>query len=632
MFCVTAQTAMLGARRTLPFLLLILALCVAGCREEGDVRIKSLTFKGVEKIDKSALTNALATKQGSKLPWGRKTFFDRKAFEADLQRIQAFYLDRGFPDARVRSFDVHLNDKQDEVSVIVDISEGEPIRVDSITMTGFEVLSEAQQRTLRQSLPLQPGQPLDRQLAVATRDRAVNLLKDEGYPYATVAMRPEDVGANRQRIVLDATPGTLAHIGVVDIRGEASVGENVIRRQLTFEPGDRFTRKELRESQRKLYGLELFEFANIESLEDPDIMSAEVPVRVTVAEGKHRKVTTGIGYGSEEKARARLRWDHVNFFGGARHAGFEGRWSSLDRGIRLDYTEPYVLNRHFSMRFEGQAWQAREPVYSQDTFGGRLIFKHQANQQNSWSVSLINEFQTSSIANIALEDFSVRNNLIALGLDPRGEERGTVGAIGFDVNRSTTNSLLDARHGYSVNAHLEQAGRLLWGSFNYWSAQGEARHYLPVGNKLVFANRLNLGSIAPQAGDANNVPFHKRLFLGGATSIRGWGRYEVSPLSGFGFPIGGLSMLEGSSEVRLPVWGKLGAVGFLDYGNVWSDAWKFDLGDLRYAVGPGLRYLTPVGPARIDLGYQVNPIEGLLVNGKPQQRRWRVHFSIGQAF
>jgi outer membrane protein insertion porin family/translocation and assembly module TamA len=633
MFCVTAQTAMPGARTIRPVLLLTVALCVAGCREQGDIKIRSLTFNGVKQINKSALANVLATKQGSKLPWGHKTYFDRSTFEADLQRIQAFYLDRGFPDARVQSFDVQLNQAQDEVRVVVNIVEGEPVRVESIELTGFEVLSESQQRTLKESLPLQPGQPLDRQLAVATRDRALNLLKDEGYPYATVAMTPQDVGPKRQRVLLAATPGVLAHFGAIDIRGEKTVGENVVRRQLSFMTGDRFTRTQMRDSQRKLYGVELFEFANIESLEDTDVMAPEVPVRVTVAESKHQKVTTGIGYGSEEKARARLRWDHVNFLGGARHAGFEGRWSSLSRGIRMDFTEPYLLSPNYSLRFEGQAWQAREPVYSQDTFGGRFILRHQANQVNTWSVSLINEFQKSSIANEALQDFTVRDNLIALGLDPRdGETRGTVGALAFDIRRNTADNVLDASRGYTLSAHLEQAGRLMWGTYNYWAVQGEARYFLPVARKFVVATRLNLGSIAPQGNEDQNVPFHKRLFAGGATSVRGWGRYEISPLSGFGFPIGGLSMLEGSTEVRLPLFGKLGAVAFVDYGNVWSQKWQIDLGDLRYAAGPGLRYLTPIGPARIDLGYQLNPIEGLLVNGEPQKRQWRVHFSIGQAF
>ena len=73
-------------------------------------------------------------------------------------------------------------------------------------------------------------------------------------------------------------------------------------------------------------------------------------------------------------------------------------------------------------------------------------------------------------------------------------------------------------------------------------------------------------------------------------------------------------------------------MAFLDLGNVWPDPWRLHLNDLRYDVGPGLRYSTPVGPLRIDLGYQLNPVPGLLIDGKPQTRRWRLHFSIGQAF
>ena len=624
---------MTGARSRLHIFLLCLALLAAGCREKGDIKIASLKFNGVQQVDKKALADALETKQGSKLPWGRKRYFDRRAFDADLKRIDAFYRDRGFPDAKVTSFDVDLNDAQNEVKVVVNITEGEPIRVADIQVTGFEVLSPAKVDELKATLPLKAKQPLDRQLAVATRERALNVMRDNGYPYAKVAMRPEEVGPKSQRIILEATPGPLAHFGVIDIRGERSVGENVVRRQLTFKQGETFTRKEMRDSQRRLYGMELFEFANIESLEDAYVESPEVPVRVTVAEGKHQKVTTGIGYGSEEKARVRLRWDHVNFLGGARHTGFEGRWSSLDRGVRMEYTEPYVFSPHLSLRFEGQAWQAQEPVFSQNTLGGRLYLRHQANQQTSFSVSLINEYTRDRITLEALQDLQFRNSLIALGLDPRRDiTQGTVGAIGFDINRNTTNSLLDARKGYMMTAHLEQAGRLMWGSYNYFAANGEARYYLPIGNTFVFANKVNIGGVGPQDGLDANVPFQKRLFLGGATSIRGWGRYEVSPLSGSGLPIGGLSMLDGSSEIRMPLWGNFGGVAFLDYGNVWADSWHFDLGDLRYAVGPGLRYLTPVGPARIDLGYQVNPIDNLLVNGKPQARRWRVHFSIGQAF
>src|SRR5688572_16270984 len=529
--------------RVLLFLLFTAVACAA-CHEDGDIQISSLDFTGVERVDKGALASGLQTKRGSRLPWGRKRFFDRSAFEADLKRIEAFYRDRGFPDARVTSFDVQLNDAQDKVDITLTISEGEPVIVSEIELTGFDVLAEDEVQSLKDALPLRVEQPLDRQLALAARERALNLLRDEGYPYATVTVTDHETGARSRRVVSDAVPGTLAHFGEIEINGQVSVSENVVRRQLTFQPGDVFTRREMRESQRKLYGLELFEFVNVESREDIASQAPDVPIRVTVAEGKHQKVNLGVGYGTEEHARARIRWDHVNFLGGARHAGFESKWSSLDRGVRAEYREPFFLRSHFSLNFEGQAWQAAEPVYSLNSLGGRLTLRHQANSQNIWSVSLINEFQRSVVAREALEDFKIRDELIALGLDPTdGTSSGTLGAVAFDISRNTTTNLLDARSGYVLSAHLEQAGKFLAGSWDYRAMTSEARHYVSAGRRLVLANRLRVGTIDP-LGELveGDVPFYKRYFLGGASSLRGWGRFEVGPISGFGLPIGGHTM------------------------------------------------------------------------------------------
>ena len=96
---------MAGARPRFSLLLLLVALFLGACREQGDINIRSLDFQGVKQVDKKALAAALQTKRGSKLPWWHKTYFDRRAFEADLERLQAFYRDRGFPDARVSSFE-----------------------------------------------------------------------------------------------------------------------------------------------------------------------------------------------------------------------------------------------------------------------------------------------------------------------------------------------------------------------------------------------------------------------------------------------------------------------------------------------------------------------------------------------
>jgi outer membrane translocation and assembly module TamA len=188
---------------------------------------------------------------------------------------------------------------------------------------------------------------------------------------------------------------------------------------------------------------------------------------------------------------------------------------------------------------------------------------------------------------------------------------------------------LDPRGGYVASFHFETAGGPLAGDFRYNEVVAEGRTYLEIGTRAVWANRLRLGTIA--GADSSKIPFFKRYFLGGSTSLRGWGRYEVSPLSGSGLPIGGRSMLESSTELRFRLTQKLNGVAFIDAGNVWVGDWQIG-GDLRYTVGPGLRYDTPIGPVRGDFGVQLNPIPGLLINGKPELRKWRVHFSIGQAF
>ena len=144
-----------------------------------------------------------------------------------------------------------------------------------------------------------------------------------------------------------ATPGQPATFGPIEVRGNASVGEDVILRQLAFKPGDRYSAGRVRASQSRLSSLDLFRFAYVEPRGHGGRCSRPaVPMRITVAEDKHRQFTGAVGYGTEEKARIRGEWKHVNFFGGARSAGIESKFSSLDRGVRLNFNEPWFFTRH----------------------------------------------------------------------------------------------------------------------------------------------------------------------------------------------------------------------------------------------------------------------------------------------
>src|SRR4249920_2152579 len=173
--------------------LIVAALAAAGCQEPGTITVRSIDFVGVQAIETSRLKDALATRVSAKLPWGRKYRFDRSRLEEDLKRIEAFYADRGYPNARVTNVPAVPNDANDAVSVTITIAEGTPVLVSNLELAGFEVLPGASIESMRERLPIQPGQPWDRQQVIAARDLATNELRDQGYPYAkvTVGEKPE---------------------------------------------------------------------------------------------------------------------------------------------------------------------------------------------------------------------------------------------------------------------------------------------------------------------------------------------------------------------------------------------------------------------------------------------------------
>ena len=353
---------------------LALALTVlaasAACKEESGVKVTSFKFTGVKAVTDGQLRSVLATIPSSSLPWGDKHYFSREQFNADLKRIEAFYRDRGFPDARVSSYDVQPNKDQTAVKITVTVSEGNPIVVERIVFQGLEPLPEQHRHSLEADLPLKQGQPLDRALLQASREATLDELKDHGFPYASVRLAEDPGSSDRQRVItLHAEPGALARFGPLDIEGNSSVSDRIIRRQLTFRPGQIYQQSKVLDSQRRLYNLELFQFASVKS--DTLEQAAEIPTKVTVKEGKHRKVNFSLGYGSEERARAEIDWRHVNFFGGARTADVVARYSGLDRGVKLNLTEPYFFSRNYSFNFSGQAWHSDEPEYDLDTTGGR---------------------------------------------------------------------------------------------------------------------------------------------------------------------------------------------------------------------------------------------------------------------
>lgn len=606
--------------------------------------VRSLAIEGVTDVDTDAIVAVLGTRVSGRLPiLGRDYAFDRAEFQKDLYRIVAFLSDNGFPRARVTHVDIDEPEGTDDVHLTVHVQQGPPVMVDRVETFGFEVLADEDQAAVARLIRLIPGQRRLQEDVRRTRAATLAVLQERGFAHAAVdVLEGEGRTPGAVSMIIVADPGPLTTFGPVTVRGNTSVSDGRIRSLLTFREGDLFRLSKLQDSQRRLLNREIFQFVTIAPTPGVPAEAPTVPVDVTLTQGKSRRVSVAPGFGSEERARVVGTVRHLNVFGGARTAQVQAKWSSLDRGARVGFEEPSLFRRGISMSSSVQYWYADEPAYSLLTSGGRVTLARELSRSDpvtrrqaltTASLTFVNEYEDFTISDFALQDLTFRDELIALGLDPtRGAGQGTLVALGFDLQRNTTPNLIDARRGYLAQLHVEQAGGWLPGDFNYREYTGELRAYATVARRAVFAGRVRAGTIDTDGPLAGNVPFFKRYFLGGASSLRGWGRFQVSPLSGSGLPIGGHSMLETSVEARIPVVGNLSSVLFLDAGNAWRESFDVNLDELQYSAGTGVRYLTPIGPVRFDIGYQLNPIEGLLVDGEPEPRRWRLHFSIGQAF
>jgi outer membrane protein assembly complex protein YaeT len=628
-----------AVRRVLAAVLISFSLIA--CHEEGTVKVKSLSFDGNAAFEDDRLKAILATRTSGWLPWSARHYFDRSEFDADLRRITAFYADRGYPKARVAGVKVDLTAAKDAVALTVSIDEGPPLLVESVQTTGFDVLPEGVLGELS-TLQSQKDKPRDRDAVRSGRDYAARLLREHGFARGEVEVG-ETLGAGPERVVLTyaATPGPRMTFGEVTVTGLERVSEKVIRRELAFQPGELYRQSLVNKSQRRLSALQLFDLANIDDRLADSSSVTTVPIRITVAEGFPRRLQLGIGYGTEEHARATLKWTHLNWLGGARVADVDAKYSAIDRGLTLSVSQPHFYKAGLSLQMSASGWHTQALSYSSDSYGGRagLVYRIERPAVDAkrypvryeFRSAYSNEYLRYGIKEDALDDLDRREERIALGLDPdTGRASGTLASINLEAERVAVDVPLNPTRGTILSAQLNHAAPWLGGTYQFDEIVTEARGYLPVARNVVIASRVRFGTLA--AADPLKVPFSSRYFIGGSNSMRGWGRFQVSPLDDEGLPVGGRSQFELSAEARFPVRGPVGAVVFFDAGHVWREEWEVHFDELRWDVGAGIRYRTPIGAVRGDFGYQLNPLEGLVINGKLQERRWRVHFSIGQAF
>lgn len=542
-------------------------------------------------------------------PWQRwkATPFNADVFATDLERVRAFLRRSGRYSATVEH---ELEVAGQAVTVLVRVEEGPPIEVGEVTLVPADFpLPDDERARLRALVPLTTG-------AVFTEDAyaggvaAIEAdLRQRGFAYAAVARRAVvDTGAEVATATYTITRGIPAVFGSTIVTGDARTPEYLVTRELQYAAGDAWDPRKLDTTQARVFGLRLFRSVGVKAT-NLEARSGVVDVAIEVVEGPTREVQVGAGYGLEDGPRGLLRWQDYDFFGDGRQLGFRLKASQLEQAFESEFRQPYFLSPRQTLIVPLTYAREDEPAFTLM----RLRFAPRVERKIGTAVS------ASVGVTVEHDELSNVPHETVCRLDDY-DARGVLASVTGLVERNTTTNLLDPADGSVLSLEAELASL----DFSFWRVTAEAKRYWPVLGRRVLAARLRAG-IADAWGGSDDVPLFRRFYAGGISGTRGYARWMLGPLSPADDPVGGRTMLEGSVELRTPIWGKLGGVVFLDVGEVRRQPFTFSASDLQFGAGAGVRYQTIVGPLRLDLGIPFPEAP----RGEPS---WQIHFSIGQAF
>jgi outer membrane protein insertion porin family len=574
--------------------------------------VQRIEFFGNKQFDSDELRSAVVTKER---PWYRfweeRPVFDPVTFETDLERLRRFYESRGYYSTDL-TYDLQVDTENSLVAIRFDIRESEPVLISAIDV---DVRDEGQTQNpppLPESLPIKRGDVFNEADYQKAEQALRAFLLDKGYAHVKTERKAEvDLDQRKVQIRYSIQPGPLAQFGDTEIKGTDTVEAELISRELTYQAGETYSLKKVVESREKLLALDLFSTVKVGPAETTGT-PVVVPMAVEVAEKSHREIKIGVGYGTEDQFRSQFEWRHVNWLGGGRRLSVLAKYSSIAVSGAVNFVQPHFLTSETQGIINLSQVQEEEETYllNASRFTPRLAHR--------FSPTL------SGFVGYRVE-YNKLNDVAAPTVESLGGLRreGVLSGPSAGMVWNTSDDPFNPKKGEVISLALDQAGAIWGGQYSFYKVTAEAKKYLEVGWQTIFASRLKLG-LADAIGSSKNFPLFERFYSGGEKSVRGYGRRRLGPLSASNDPLGGLSLIEGSLELRRPIWKELNGALFVDFGQVSTRRFDIPVGDLQFSSGFGVSYSTPVGPLRLDIGFPFNPPRG--------DRPWQIHFSIGAYF
>ena len=571
-------------------------------------KVDRLSFVGNRALSDAELSKTMQTKSRPPyLPWQKRPDFGPETFKTDIARLQRLYQSEGYYHARI---DYDLETKGHLVDALIKIQEGPQIRVSRVEV---RVTGRYPSTDLIASVPLKRGSPFTEKEYQQGESILRGYFLDHGHGRATAERTAEiDTHANQARVFYSVEPGPRTFFGPTSIEGTRNLKPYIVAREIVYKQGELFSPKKIADSQRKVLALQLF--SAVEFVPDLQNKNASVlPVTVKVTEKPPHDIKLGGGYGTQDEFRIEAEWANHNFLGDARELTLLARYSTVQSA-----GEVKLLQRHFpslnqQLLLDGKLLYETEKPFTLAGAQILALFQEDFSPTLSGSAGFRTElFKVSSTDPPAVQEIG--------GIRTKGILVGPMAQLTWN----TTENPFSPTRGAIATVAAEQAGEIWGGQANYYKLTAEVRKYTSIGWGAVLANRFEIGFAESIGKTSDGVPIFERFYSGGPGSVRGYGRWRIGPRSIDNVPLGGLSLLEGSVEMRHAIYKGLNGALFVDAGDVSLRSFHPPISNLKFGFGPALMYATPVGPLRLDLGFPLQKPRG--------DQAWQVYFSVGQYF
>ncbi len=541
--------------------------------------------------------------------WQHRPTFNPATFKSDIDRIKRFYQVHGYYDAAA-GYTLTVNEKL--VTPTISVREGKPVQVTTvrISVEGSAPAPRALEPAFK--LPLKQGDTFTQTDYESGEAQLLDIYMHNGYAHAQVNRRAQVLVGTRQAYIwYFVIPGNYGVFGPTTVQGTRHVSPRLVFRELTYKPGEMFDSAQIAASRTKIVGLNLFR--SVEFIPQSDSSNPRVvPIQIRVQEKPKHSINLGLGYNTESQFNIGLQWNNYNFLGGGRQLSLLAQYSNVVSTVDLKLVQPYFLSKKSTFIGEANIWQEIYQTY--DLNAGQIQprvsykFLPKLTGNLGWRLAYLHFYSLNSST-----------------IDQIGgvRRKGIVSGPFAQLIWNNTEDPFNPQRGEIATLYASTASHVFGSDYRYWRAIGEVRKYHLLGWQTVLAGRFKLG-FEHSYGSIRDIPLSERFYSGGEGSVRGYGLRRIGPLSTANQPLGGLSLVEWSLELRRPLFWKITGSLFFDCGQVSKDQDRVPIDALQCGYGPGLGMTSPVGPILLDLGFPTKTPKG--------DSHWQVYFSIGQWF